>query len=222
MWPFKPKPLISADLQAWIVDNFDWVQTQRPNWWEMAQLIQPTRAFFAAPQGDTHETACLILKDVQNLLGLETEITLHPLPDLPDELSHQYGVLSVAGGEYWHDAKNPMITYNPKLLRNPMAFINMMAHELMHARLASVINDLPGGAAAHELATDLHCIIAGFGIFQLEAAEQEGWSGYMGQASRAVALAEFLARKGCAQDAALRHLSTRPRRWLSKALTEVQ
>lgn len=154
------------------------------------------------------------------LLGMPRNIALEPLPDLPDELMHQYGVLSMTAGEYWHDDAEPMITYNPKTLRQPISFINTMAHELMHARLAPVIDEIPGGEGAHELATDLHCIIAGFGIFQLEGAEQSGWAGYMSQASRAVALSEFLRRKDIPVDQALERLSSRPRSWLQRALRQ--
>ena len=215
---FGKTPLIGEDLNDWIIDNFDWVESERPAWWAMAELIRPTREYFHAPGGHDHETALLVFEDMKRQLGTTQPVALEPLPDLPDELLHDYTRMSDTAGQYWDDAETPLIIYNPKLMRRPVMFINTLAHELIHARLAPVVDDLPGGAPAHELATDLHAIIAGYGVIQLEAAEQAGWAGYMSQASRAVALAEFLHRKAIAPDDAFPYLSRRPASWLRKAL----
>jgi len=215
---FWNKPIISSDLRDWIEDNFDWVENNRPDWLKNTTLVLPTKAFFTAPGGTGHDIALAVMQDVKRLLKIDRQIKLEALPELPDELQHQYGQLSQIAGEYWHDDEVPVITYRPNLLRQPLGFINTMAHELIHARLAPVAAELPGGDAAHELATDLHCIIAGFGVIQLQAAEQLGWTGYMTQASRAVALAEFMKRANTASETALQCLSTRPKRWLKKAL----
>ena len=218
---FRRAPLVSDDMAAWIEESFDWVEDERPEWWRSAPLVTPTRDFFRAPGGEDHATAKLVFDDLCRILGISQKIALERLPDMPDELSHEYGVTSRVAGEYWHDDDNPMITYDPKLMRRPVAFINVLAHELMHARLSPVVADVPGGEGAHELATDLHCIIAGFGLFQLNAAEQEGWSGYMSQNARAYALAEFLRRKEIDPTEALERLASRPRKLLQQALKEV-
>lgn len=218
---FWNRSIVSDDLLGWIRDNFDWVEENQPDWWSSAPLVTPTKDFFSANRGDDQATAEAVIRDISAILNLQTKVRLEALPELPDELKHQYGVLGETVGEYWHDEDEPLITYRPSLLRQPVLFINTMAHELIHARLAPFVDDLPGGIEAHELATDLHCIIAGFGVIQLEAAEQAGWTGYMSQPSRAIALAEFLKRKGIGTDLARRHLSSRPARWLKKALTQV-
>ncbi|MGJ8617835.1 MAG: hypothetical protein ACSHWS_13420 [Sulfitobacter sp.] len=212
--------MVGDTLYEWIVDNFDFVSTHHPTWHDMAKLILPTRAFFDAPAGANHETALHIMHNIKDLIGLEGQVDLHPLAVLPDELRHQYGQLADTAGQFMTDGSAMIITYDPTLLRRPLVLINTLAHELMHARLAGVVSDLPGGDEMHELATDLHCIIAGFGVFQLEAHEQAGWSGYMSQASRAVALATFLRFHGLEVDAALPYLSKRPARWLRKAWQE--
>ncbi|TLP56782.1 hypothetical protein FEE96_20265 [Parasedimentitalea maritima] len=215
---FWKQSLIGEDLRHWIEDNYDWVHEHRPTWWKTAQLVTPTRKHFSATHGDDHKTAQAVTHDIMRLLGMDYQIQLEPLPELPDELRHEYGKSSEVVGEYWHDDDAPLITYRPSLLRTPLAFINTMVHELIHARLAPVADELPGGLVAHELATDLHCIIAGFGVIQLQAAEQMGWTGYMTQPSRAVALAEFLRLKEFEPEQALKHLSGRPNRWLKKAM----
>lgn len=215
---FWNRPIISDDLRDWIDDNFDWVDRNHPEWLIDTPLILPTKAFFTAQGGSDHNTALGVTQDVMRLLKIDRPIQLEALPELPDELQHQYGQLSQTAGEYWHDNNVPVITYRPSLLRQPLAFINTMAHELIHMRLAPVAEALPGGYEAHELATDLHCIIAGFGVIQLQAAEQMGWTGYMTQPSRAVALERFCNRTGTSSDVALEFLSGRPAKWFNKAL----
>ncbi len=214
------KPLISEELRDWIVDHFDWVTTHRPDWHDRAQLVLPTKDFFDAPGGGGPETAEHILKNIKSLLVFDAPVTLQPLEVLPDELRHEYGKMSDVAGQYMHDGDVRLITYDPTLVRQPLTFINTLVHELIHARLDEVVDDLPGGAAMHELATDLHGIIAGFGVIELEAAEKAGWAGYMTQPSRAVALAVFLKFHGLQKDAALPWLSKRTARWLSKAWDE--
>jgi hypothetical protein len=106
-------------------------------------------------------------------------------------------------------------------MRQPLLFINTLAHELMHARLSGLEDEVPGGAGAHELATDLGCIIAGFGVFQLQAADDNGWTGYMSQASRAHALALFLNRRRLGIETVSQHLSPRCKKLLAKALKQL-
>ncbi len=214
---FWQRAIVSDDMSDWIVENFDWLEEKHPDLWGKAQLILPTKSFFAAKTGRNLQTATEISKQVAEHLGVTDDFRLEELPELPEEFRFEYGKLSETAGEYHHDADVPLIRYRPSLMQQPMAFINTMAHELMHLRLADHIDQLPGGEEAHELATDLHCIIAGFGIFQLQSSEDQGWSGYMSQASRAKALAVFLKRKDVDPQQALTHLSARPSRWLKKA-----
>ena len=105
-------------------------------------------------------------------------------------------------------------------MSRPLVFINTMAHEVMHARLSGHENEIPGGLEAHELATDLGCIIAGFGVFQLQAADDSGWSGYMTQPSRAYALATFLDQRRLGPEVVDAHFSARCRRYLKRALKD--
>ncbi len=217
---WQRKPLISEEMRDWIVDHFDWVSTNRPQWHDQARLVLPTKDFFDAPPGGGHETALGVLRNIQDLMGLDLRINLQPLEVLPDDLRHQYGQMSEVAGTYMSDGETRLITYDPTLVRRPLTFLNTLAHEVMHARLEEVAHLLPGGAEMHELATDLHTIIAGFGVIELEGAETAGWAGYMGQPSRAVALAMFLKFHDLGPADALPHLSARPARWLRKAWAE--
>ncbi len=220
---FRRAPIVSDDMGGWILDSFGWVmqRTAPLSWRKTTPLVLPTKAYFDASSGDSVETATAIGHNIMALLGLDIpEIRFEPLPVLPDEIAHEYGKTSEVAGEYWHDPQSPLITYNPRLMRCPTSFINVMAHELMHAHLADVVDEAPGGAAAHELATDLHCITHGFGIFQMSDAEDSGWSGYMTQPSRAFALAVFLQLTATPLSEALAYLPPRSAKLLRRAVKE--
>ena len=219
MGPFRspPKQIIDNGLWAWIQEHYDWVMTNRPDWWDKARLITPSRHHFRATRGTDQFMAEAVLADICTLTGQPNIFLLAPLAELPDELAHEYGKMSEVAGTYLHDDAQPVIQYSPRGLRRPVSFINTMVHEVMHARLAPYADALPGGYEMHELATDLHCIIAGFGAIQMTAAEESGWAGYMTQPARAVALAEFLHHKGLAPDSANPWLPLRSQTWLKKA-----
>ena len=214
---------IDDSLGEWIFDNFIWAIERFPdqNWLEKP-LVLPTKEFFSAKRGSDQETAEAILKELKHIIGLnELTIKIEALPSQPDEHTIDYSSMSEIAGQYYHDEFEPLITYNSRLLESPIPFISTMAHELMHAKLSPYVENLPGGEATHELATDLHCIIDGFGIFQLMSAEQVGWSGYMTRESRAFALAIFLHSKGHSLNDLHGYISSRSYKAVKRAWKEL-
>ena len=153
-------------------------------------------------------------------MNFDAPVEIVPLDVLPGEYRHDYQSLSQIGGSYQKIDGVSLIQYDPEQINRPIQFINLLAHELMHARLDGLENDVLGGVGAHELATDLGCIIAGFGIFQLQAADDAGWSGYMSQNSRAAALAIFLERRRLPIDAVTPYLSHRCKNLVKRAIKE--
>nr|WP_254430438.1 MULTISPECIES: hypothetical protein [unclassified Ruegeria] len=210
--------MISDDLRSWVEDCFDWFDE---HFEPPRKVILPTKEFFSAPGGEDHETAERILDDVKRLLHLTKPVILLPLDVLPEEYRHTYeSATSIAGTHQSIDCA-AVIRYDPALLKRPLQFINLLAHELMHDRLDGHEDAVPGGYEAHELATDLGCIIAGFGVFQLQGADDAGWSGYMTQPTRAFALALFLNRRGLGTEEVSPFLSGRCNRPLLKAIKAV-
>lgn len=211
---FWSRPMVSEDIRDWIDDCFDWFDAR----FEPPQkLITPTKEFFAAPGGADQKTAALVLEDVKRHLNYKKPVEITPLDVLPAEYRHTYQELSSVAGTFQQVGDTPVIRYDPEQMHRPVQFISLIAHELMHARLAGLENEVPGGETAHELATDLGCIIAGFGVFQLQAADDAGWMGYMTQPSRAHALAVFLNRREQGPEQATKHLSSRCSKLLRKA-----
>ncbi|WP_171130070.1 MULTISPECIES: hypothetical protein [unclassified Ruegeria] len=215
---FWSRQLISDNLRSWVEDCFDWFDE---HFEPPRKVILPTKEFFSAPGGEDHETAERVLIDVKRLLHLSKPVTLLTLDVLPEEYRHTYeSATSIAGTHQSIDGAT-VIRYDPALLKRPLQFINLLAHELMHARLDGHEDAVPGGYEAHELATDLGCIIAGFGVFQLQSADDAGWSGYMTQPTRAFALALFLNRRGLGTEEVSPFLSGRCNRLLRKAIKAV-
>ena len=190
---WRRKASISDDLAGWIEDSFDWVAGQfGADWFSKRPLVTPTASFFTAKKSDIPGLA----KEIASALDHNAPFHILPIQTMAAEYRYDPTALSSVAGQYHHDNDTPLITYDPELQAQPLAFINTIAHEIMHARLAPYIHDMPGGEAVHELTTDLHCITHGMGIFALEGPAQAGWSGYMTLESRAWALARFLELTG--------------------------
>ena len=215
---FWSRPSISDDLRSWILECFDWFDERFE---PPTKPIVPTKAFFKAPTGTNAVTAALVLEDIKTYMKFNGRVDIVPLDLLPAEYRFNYQSLSSVAGTHQKIDGVSVIQYDPEQMNQPIQFINLLAHELMHARLSGLENQVPGGEPAHELATDLGCIIAGFGVFQLQAADDAGWSGYMTQPSRAFALAVFLNKRGLSIDDVSRYLSSRCKKLVLKGFKEL-
>ena len=215
---FWRRPIVSGEIREWVDTCFDWFDARFRS---PPAPILPTRDFFAAGSGTDQATAVAVVEDVKQHLRFDLPIDVVPLDVLPGHLRHTYQDLSAIAGTYQEGEDGRVIRYDPELMHQPLSFINTMAHEVMHARLAGLEDQVPGGREMHELATDLGCIIAGFGVFQLQAADDSGWSGYMTQPTRAFALARFLDNRGLGAEAVRAHLSGRCQKLLKRALSEL-
>lgn len=212
---FWSRPFISDDIAEWIDACFAWFDAQFS---PVPVPVLPTRAYFTAGKGKDIETARVLLADVCRHLGVDRPIMLFPLGRVAAEYRHSYQTLSEVEGTFQQIDGTAVISYDPEQMAAPIRFLNTLAHEVMHVKLADRVDEVPGGAEAHELATDLGCIICGFGVFQLQAADDAGWSGYLSQPSRAYALARFLKQRGLGAEAVSPYLSLRTNKLLHRAL----
>ena len=215
---FWSGPMVKEDTRKWIMDSFDWFEAKFSS---PEQPILPTKSFFKAPYGTDHDAAVIVLNDIKRLLFFNQNVELQPLNILPVEYRHSYQNLSEVAGTYQKIGGSHVIHYNPEHMHHPIQLICTMAHELMHAKLSELESKMPGGEKLHELSTDLACIIAGFGVFQVQAADDMGWSGYLRQSTRAYALAVFLNRRNLGVESISRHLSSRCQKLLKRAFKEL-
>ena len=215
---FWSRPIVSDEMKSWITECFDWFDDRFE---PPTEPILPTKAFFKAPTGSSAATAALVLEDLKRHMKFDGHVEIVPLNVLPAEYRIDYQSLSSVAGTYQEIDGVSVIQYDPEHMNRPTQFINLLAHELMHARLSGLEGEVPGGEPAHELATDLGCIVAGFGVFQLQAADDAGWFGYMTQPSRAFALAMFLNRRGLSIDDVSPYLASRCRKLVIKGFKEL-
>ncbi len=216
------KYAVSQDIQDWIFDSFVWAIDQNILNID-TKLIFPSKESFKAPKGQDIDTAKALVNDLKSILNIQDEdIELVPMNALPDEYTHEYGALSDVAGTWQNDANQALISYNPNLMKTPMAFISMLAHELMHHVLHMRISLPPGGEEVEELSTDLHVITSGLGIIQMIGAEQSGWQGYMSQPSRAHALALFMAINDISMEEVTPALPPISIKFLKKSVKHIQ
>ena len=212
---------VSGDAQEWVADSFFWA-IEHGLLRRDTPLVTPTREFFRAPGGRTHETAVALVDDLRRILRLgDAPIAVEPMDALPDQYRFAGPTLSVAAGTWEGDEELSIIRYDPNLFGQPMTLISTLAHELMHHVLHHVDADRPGGDEAEELNTDLHCITTGFGVIEMMGAETIGWAGYMQQPTRAHALALFLRVRDLPLEAAQSHLAGYSRRYLKRSWKEL-
>ncbi|WP_281856239.1 hypothetical protein [Litoreibacter halocynthiae] len=212
---------VSHDMQDWIEESFDWAE-ENGILTPLTRLALPTKDYFPAPQGTPDQVVEGLVANLKPMLGVEDlDVALAPLEVLPDELRHEYGMTSDVAGTWQGNQNGGLIRYDPTLIRKPMALISMLAHELMHQRMARTPRDWPGGEPVEELATDLYVIAAGLGVIQVAGADQAGWQGYMRQPTRAHALAVFLQRQSIPLKDPISYLPPRAGKQLKRALDEV-
>lgn len=215
------RPSVSEEMRGWLCDGLVWCARAgllRPD----TPVVVPTSAFFPAPGGDTEVVAEGLLANMLRIVGLEgAAIEMQPIEVLPDALRHRYGAVSEVAGTWSSDGNASVIRYDPTLLRRPVTFLSMLAHEVMHDVLHRHAADWPGGEAVEELMTDLGVIACGMGAIQMAGAEEAGWQGYLRQESRAHATALVLTATAADPSEALAHLPPRAAKALKAALREV-
>lgn len=212
---------VDQDTQDWIADSFLWAMDEdilTPS----TPLILPNGSNSPAPKGAHKDVATALVQAIQGHLGLNDHIIdVEPLDNLPAEYRLDYNSMASVGGTWQSDGTRSLITYDPATLQQPIAFLSTLIHEVMHHRLHQTSREMPGGPEAEELSTDLHCISAGFGIIQMQGAEQAGWQGYLRQETRAHALAVFLGATGQDWTDAAPHLPRRSAKLLRKASAQI-
>lgn len=189
---FSKKSKTEPATQEWIFESAIWA-VENEITTKQSVLLEPTRAFFDIPKGDSPAIAQQVLDACMEHMRMEGSIVhLQTLNKLPADFRHEYGVLQEIGGTYQRNGDEGLITYDPEQMVYRLNFIATMAHELMHHRLFGIDEYPPGGEELEELSTDLQSIFAGFGIFQIVGAESMGWSGYLRQPTRIFALAVYV------------------------------
>lgn len=243
MWnPFRKKPLLSEEDTLFQIESFRWLLTHfgGDEFYEEAQLVLPTREYFPSIVNSKESAAKTTLEQVMKYAGMENwpvslqaqeeDSNLHVAPTLVVKNIEQnpLGTFSV------NEKSEATITYNPKITTDPTQMVATFAHELSHYLTGTAPEPPPGGWDNWEFVTDIGATFLGFGIFLANAAfnfrqyasvDAIGWQtsggGYLTEAEHSYALAIFLRLKGIEPEVTLPHCDTNVRRYLKKALAEL-
>lgn len=216
--------LVSDAMADWVIDRFEWlITTLGPrDFFENTRLILPTRSFFKTGQGRDEGTAQSIFNEVRAHMGIDHwPVDLVPRATVAQDFGMDtLSLTDIAGTFYQGDGGKTTITYDPRLMAKPCAFMGTLAHELAHYILAPHVETAPGGEEEHELLTDLTVIYAGMGVIDMQGARDVGWKGYLSSDTRAYALATFLRLKDISPGIAEPFLDSYLRKRLHRALRQ--
>ena len=130
---------------------------------------------------------------------------------------------------------NVTITYNPKVVSDPIQMVATFAHELSHYLTSTAPEPPPGGWDNWEFATDIGATFMGFGIFIANAAfnfqqystvDSQGWQtsggGYLTESEYSYSLAIFMRLKNIPYDSVSKYCDLNIRKTLKLALAELE
>lgn len=251
LW-FSPKLPIHEQDRQWVNDGLNRLERLlgRRRLLE-AKVVEPTSEDFPDPYDRTEEAAASLFRRVCNYMRVDRDrVTLEIFPDETENLedilpSWRSDGGSRAAGLYVHAHQQRRMSEEPDdgmvvairstMLKDPMALVATMAHELGHVILLGgklLSQDTPD----HEPMTDLLTVFLGFGIFtansaarfkQFQDERRAGWTtqrlGYLPEPVYGYALAKFATERGEHKPAWVKHLSTNVRsdfkqsmRWLTE------
>jgi hypothetical protein len=207
-----------------------------------AVVILPVAEHFPDPYDGTDEAVDILFQRVCGYMRVdERNIDLEVFPDQADELHRVvpfwHGDSGGTAGLYISatDQSRLVIAIRSSKLKNPLAVVATLAHELAHVILLGG-NLVDRESQDMEPLTDLTTVFLGLGIFTANAAAQfeqhqdgrsQGWSmqrlGYLSEEMYGYALAKFAFERGEESPGWKKYLSTnvsafykRSSKWLSQ------
>lgn len=240
-WLFGAECPLELDERAWFDAAWLWLQEEFG-----AELplqvtpIEPTPAFFPDAYDGSEAAARALFTRVQGYMQLaEQPLKLRFYaerdPDqrgaLSGRVEHHEG--SAGTFQQAYGGATPTISLEVNQLRDPMALVATVAHELGHVHLIGH-GRLTGEEEHHEPLTDLLTVYFGLGVFNANATIREsnwqdlefsGWSvgrsGYLTQEQFGYALALFAHRRGEAKPAWAEHLCTDVAAYFRRSLKQL-
>jgi hypothetical protein len=217
LWPFKKSTIVSEAMAQWHKDKFDWLVSTFgiATDFENRELVLPEPRAFRSGGKTGHDLAVFMFDQIKKYAGMpDFYVALVPTNDAPPDYEGENMIRPVHGsfaaGTFSAKTGNTVIiTYEEKMLNEPMKLVSTLAHELSHYLLASTSVPLPVDKDEEEFLTDLTSVFLGFGVFMANTAFQfdqfndgniQGWKtsrlGYLPENDLVYATALFIRRKG--------------------------
>jgi len=212
---FWKSTFLDRDIEDWCLETWAWLMRSFGGLEQLraTPLVLPTPDFFPPTDAVGDARGRYMFERVRILMGMEDWPCLLEAVGGPPE-RHQVAQVGMvqhgksAAGTFQLYGNQARIRYAQGLEARPRELIPVLAHELSHYLLSGARGGMPGGAALHELTTDLTVAFRGFGVFAANAASHfeqhrdsfsQGWSmrrtGYLSDRTWAFALALFATLK---------------------------
>lgn len=237
MFSLRPKLPVTEDERLWVEEGFSRLNRMLgSSRMQNATVILPTDEFFPDPWDGSEPALKALFRRVCGYMGVNpSKVELAIIPDA-SELIEVLPSYSLRGGNHpaglhfgGSDEERPLVAVHQSLLKDPLAAVATVAHELGHVVL------LDGGHLQREdedmePLTDLVTVYLGLGVFTANASRNfrkyqddrhEGWSmsrlGYLPETVYGYALALFAKERGEEQPAWAKHLSTNLKVWFRQS-----
>lgn len=237
MFGFRPKLPVSEEERLWVDEGFR--RLSRMLGWSRMQnaiVVLPTDEHFPDPWSPTEAGLNSLFRRVCGFMRVNPfQLELALIPDssellemLPsyNQLSDEPAGLHFGSGD---QDERPLIAVRQSLLRDPLAVVATLAHELGHVILLDD-GHLVCDAKDMEPMTDLVTVYLGLGVFTANAARRfqqyqedsrQGWSmerlGYLSEPVYAYALARFAKDRGEDSPMWAGYLSTNLKAWFRQS-----
>ena len=214
---FGKSTFLEKELEAWSLETWAWLMRSLGGMQrlERTPLVLANKDYFPPTDTKGAERGRYIFDLVRRWMGIGDWACVLESYQRPPANANLGGLAMLRGpsdpsGTFRVENGQAVVSYALDLVDQPRVLIATLAHELSHYMIAHAWTKVPnpGGAEAHELATELCVAYSGFAVFsanaafefgQFQGAGVQGWSsqrrGYFSERSWAFALAVFLALK---------------------------
>jgi len=237
MFGFGPKLPVTEEERVWVDEGFRRLSKMLgSSRLQNATVILPTDEFFPDPWDSSKAAITALFRRVCRYTGVNPDkVELEIIPDTSELLemlpaycmNNQNGLAGLHFGG--NSEERPLVALRQSLLKDPLAAVATLAHELSHVIL------LDGGHLQREdeemePLTDLTTVYLGLGVFSANASRNfrkfqndrlEGWSmsrlGYLPEMVFGYSLARFAHERGERKPAWSTHLSTNLSAWFRQS-----
>jgi len=237
MFGFRLKLPVMEEERLWVDEGFHRLSKMLgSSRLQKAAVILPTDEFFPDPWDSSETAFTALFYRVCGYMDVNPgKVELEIIPDSSEllEVLPAYSMRNEnnpAGLHFGGNAEErPLVALRQSLLKDPLAAVATLAHELSHVIL------LDGGHLRREdeemePLTDLTTVYLGLGVFTANASRnfrkyqddrREGWSmsrlGYLPETVFGYALARFARERGESEPEWSKHLSTNLRAWFRQS-----